>query len=139
MIQSDLTNFLKLPVNARFVLIPQQYMSATAWVTFFKYKLKKKNKFGDIMRKMLPILNMMMNNQKIIMGYKISCNGRTSRRGRASSFLRSRGAFPYSKAVSQVSYGYGTVILKNSVCGIKVWLFLRKKIKMLNHENLYSF
>lgn len=72
------------------------------------------------MRNVMPILNQLMYDDEMLMGYKITCSGRTSRRGRASFSIRSRGNLPLSTVVASVSYAFGTIVLKNSICGIKV-------------------
>lgn len=87
------------------------------------------------MSTIVPIWNRMLRYN--LLGYKVSCNGRMSRRGRASSFIRSRGKFPFSAVVSFVSYGFTTVVLKNSICGIKVWLFFKKNPKLLNSPHVF--
>ena len=70
----------------------------------------------------MPLFKQMMR-YKALTGFKIACSGRLSRRGRASHYVRSRGKNPLSKITAFVSYAFRSVVLKNSVCGIKVWLF----------------
>nr|YP_009163140.1 ribosomal protein S3 [Balamuthia mandrillaris]AKT94916.1 ribosomal protein S3 [Balamuthia mandrillaris] len=135
MISRDLNVLLSVPVDVSLAVIPQEVMSANAWATFIKYKLKRKTHFSKIMSTIVPIWNRMLRYN--LLGYKVSCNGRMSRRGRASSFIRSRGKFPFSAVVSFVSYGFTTVVLKNSICGIKVWLFFKKNPKLLNSPHVF--
>lgn len=116
---NELSRVFNCPISFNFMVIPQEGMSAEAWATFIKYKLRRRATFGKTMSIVLPILNKIFRSGNLL-GYKIVCNGRTSRRGRASSYLKSRGKFPYSTVVSYASYGFRTVILKNSICGIKV-------------------
>lgn len=133
---NEVSRLLGCPVLFNFVVIPQEGMSANAWATFIKNKLRRGATFGKTMSIVLPILNKIFRSGNLL-GYKIVCNGRTSRRGRASSFLKSRGKFPYSTVVSYASYGYRTVILKNSICGIKVWLFFKQAPKFVNSESTF--
>nr|UQW93836.1 ribsomal protein S3 [Balamuthia mandrillaris] len=135
MASRDLNVLLSVPVEVSLAIIPQEVMSANAWATFIKYKLKRKTHFSKIMSTIVPIWNRMLRYN--LLGYKVSCNGRMSRRGRASSFIRSRGKFPFSAVVSFVSYGFTTVVLKNSICGIKVWLFFKKNPKLLNSPHVF--
>nr|AKT93886.1 ribsomal protein S3 [Balamuthia mandrillaris] len=135
MISRDLNVLLSVPVEVSLAIIPQEVMSANAWATFIKYKLKRKTHFSKIMSTIVPIWNRMLRYN--LLGYKVSCNGRMSRRGRASSFIRSRGKFPFSAVVSFVSYGFTTVVLKNSICGIKVWLFFKKNPKLLSSPHVF--
>lgn len=133
---TTLSQQLSYPIRTNFLVISQEGLSADGWATFIKYKLKRKATFGKTMSVVLPILNKIFRSGNLL-GYKIMCNGRTSRRGRASSYLKSRGKFPYSSVVSYVSYSYRTVILKNSICGIKVWLFFKGVPKFINADTSF--
>jgi len=120
LIERDLLFIFGLPMRQVFVFMPQDALSAQSWAYFIRNKLKKNTEFRSVMYQVTPILNQMLYNKDILLGYKITCSGRTSRRGRASFSIRSRGNLPLSTVVSFVSYAFCTVVLKNSICGIKV-------------------
>jgi ribosomal protein S3 len=120
LIEKDLINLFDLRVRSFFIFASQDALTAQSWVYFIRNKLKKNTYFGAIMRNITPILNQLLYTENILIGYKITCSGRTSRRGRASFSIRNRGKLPLSTVISFVSYAFGTVILKNSICGIKV-------------------
>lgn len=71
------------------------------------------------MTQVLPILKQMLY-KELITGFKIACHGRMSRRGRASGYIRGRGATSFSNMTALTTYSCRDVVLKNSLCGIKV-------------------
>ena len=118
-----------------FVMIPQEKLSAEGWARLICFKLQSNFRFGKIMSDILYILNHLIKFENLT-GYKIVCNGRLSRRGRSSSLLRSRGSMPLSTYCTYVDYSYQSVVLKNSICGIKVWLYYKKNPRWFNRWSL---
>jgi len=61
----------------------------------------------------------------------ILLSGRFSRRDRATYYWRLKGKLPFNSVTAKVDYNMLTVRLKNSLCGIKVWLCLRSRFRKL--------
>ena len=125
-ISKDLFFCFGVKSRISFIAVPQEALTASAWTDFICQKLKNKNTFGHTMTQVVPIFNQMLYQVKLLSGYKITCNGRLSRRGRAAAYIKSRGKLPFSRTSAYVSYSCRSVVLKNSICGIKVWLFYRR-------------
>jgi hypothetical protein len=119
-ISKDLFFCFGVQSRISFIAVPQEALTASAWTDFICHKLKNKNTFGHTMTQVIPIFNQMLYQAHILSGYKVSCNGRLSRRGRSSAYIKSRGKLPFSSTSAFVSYSCRSVVLKNSICGIKV-------------------
>lgn len=61
-----------------------------------------------------------------IIGFKISCCGRVSRRQRATYFWRRYGKVAYNSYNHNIDYDFLTFPLRFGACGVKVWLSLKK-------------
>jgi hypothetical protein len=58
----------------------------------------------------------------LIYGFKIACNGRFARRGRATHIWKTHGKLPSSNTNIFVDYSIMLPVLLNSICAVKVWL-----------------
>lgn len=57
-----------------------------------------------------------------LLGFKISCSGRFSRRDRASHISFIKGKVPLNTLKSKIDYGFWSVPIKNSAISVKVWM-----------------
>lgn len=55
-----------------------------------------------------------------LLGFKIHCKGRFSRKQRASSIWYQEGKVPLNTLSSRIDYSFHTIPLRNSLCSIKV-------------------
>lgn len=59
-----------------------------------------------------------------LVGFKIMCAGRFARRGRAGLAYQSTGLSSSTNTLHRTDFAFSTVLLTNSICGLKVWLSL---------------
>ncbi len=125
--------FLKLFLNKyKRILFPHSYSKI-----FFNFKsLEKINISSNVVSRYICIRLLQRYNLKSIIkpivqdltqnaavaGFKISCCGRFTKKEIAAFFYRSSGSVSLSKATSLIDYAFNEVVLKYSVCGIKVWI-----------------
>ena len=87
-----------------------------------------------------PILKH-FNKNKILKGYKIICSGRFTKKEIAVYHVKSFYSIPFNNISSFLDYSYNDVVLKYSLCGIKVFLnriiINRKKKKKLLLKNVF--
>jgi ribosomal protein S3 len=95
---------------------------------FLRFKL-----WTNVMQHVLQLNN--INNRKIrqnffrnhypssIMGYKLHCCGRFSRKQIASSLWFNFGNVPLNTISAKIDYGFNTIPLHNSLVSIKVWIY----------------
>jgi hypothetical protein len=81
-------------------------------------KLRKGHNLGKILKPVFKNLN----ENPLILGYKIGCSGRFSRKQRATYLWENAGNFPLNKLNAVIDYSYRQVTLKFGACGIKIWL-----------------
>jgi hypothetical protein len=70
---------------------------------------------------LMPMLRHLSNN-KYVRGFRIVCAGRFTRKEIALYDLRTYSSVPFSGVTSRLDFSLSEVILKYSICGIKVWL-----------------
>lgn len=74
---------------------------------------------------------------RILNGYRLICNGRFSRKQRASKYVFSFGRISLSTVSRRIDYSFQTSVLKNSVCGFKLYLsFIGYRLEHLHKTNL---
>ncbi len=69
----------------------------------------------------MPMLRHLSNNQ-YVKGFRIVCAGRFTRKEIALYDLRTYSSVPFSGVSSRLDFSLSEVVLKYSICGIKVWL-----------------
>jgi hypothetical protein len=74
-----------------------------------------------------------LSNTFFIRGFRISCAGRFTRKEIALYDLRTYSSVPFSGSSLPLDFSFSEVILKYSICGIKVWLHRR-----VVSENFFS-
>jgi hypothetical protein len=70
---------------------------------------------------LMPMLRHLSNNQ-YVKGFRIVCAGRFTRKEIALYDLRTYSSVPFSGVSSRLDFSLSEVVLKYSICGIKVWL-----------------
>lgn len=70
---------------------------------------------------LMPMLRHLSNN-KYVRGFRIACAGRFTRKEIALYDLRTYSSVPFSGVTSRLDFSLSEVVLKYSICGIKVWL-----------------
>ena len=60
--------------------------------------------------------------EKWFHGFKIKFKGRFKRRNRSKKLVFGMGKMPLTTVSVYVDYNFSTIVLRNSICGIKVWL-----------------
>lgn len=60
------------------------------------------------------------NDTAILYGYKFHFVGRFTRKQKSANFWYLRGSMAYSSAVAKVDYAFYTIIMRYSVCTVKV-------------------
>jgi hypothetical protein len=87
---------------------------------FFNIK-KTKGNFFLCIRPVKFFLKSLFRRKKIL-GYKLICTGRFSRRQRSQKKVYSNGPVPLSDLRQKIDFSFITIILKNSICGIKLYI-----------------
>lgn len=70
---------------------------------------------------LMPMLRHLSNNE-YVRGFRIVCAGRFTRKEIALYDLRTYSSVPFSGVASRLDFSLSEVVLKYSICGIKVWL-----------------
>lgn len=70
---------------------------------------------------LMPMLRHLSNNE-YVRGFRIVCAGRFTRKEIALYDLRTYSSVPFSGVTSKLDFSLSEVVLKYSICGIKVWL-----------------
>jgi hypothetical protein len=55
-------------------------------------------------------------------GFKIQFSGRVSRRDRATYYWKKFGKLPLNTKLAKIDYYYKTLIMRNSICIMKIWI-----------------
>jgi hypothetical protein len=98
--------------------ITESQISASSISNYLAIKLRQHFKLKSALN---PVLNLLSNNKHLI-GYKIQCSGRFTRKEIAERLIFSKGKVSLNTFSSKIDYSASTVVLKYSLCGIKVWL-----------------
>jgi hypothetical protein len=77
---------------------------------------------------LIPILKHLSNHSFLVNGFRITCAGRFTRNEIATYDLRTYSSVPFSNTSATLDYSFSDVVLKYSICGVKVWL----------HKNVFS-
>lgn len=93
-------------------------ITASTAANFIAIKLKQHFKLNNAVNPVLKALHACKN----VEGYKVQCAGRFTRKQMAETVKFGKGRIPLNTFSSKVDYAAATVILKYSLCGIKVWI-----------------
>jgi hypothetical protein len=112
-----------------FFLFPlEQSMTASRVVYVIRRRLSQNYSLNYVLKQLLRSLD----RQVDIIGYRISCNGRFSRRQRAThrwakSSLKGKDLLLLNSASSLIDYSFGEGITRYGMYGIKVWIVRKRK------------
>lgn len=125
-----LTFFLSKFIASKFILhiCKINYLGVNIQTigTYIGARLKQRFK---VMQIMAPVIKNLQQNKNIL-GYKFSFCGRFSRKEIATYEYYKHGAVPLNTRKALIEYALFGVILKDSYCGIKVWLNKRKEKRL---------
>ncbi len=115
--------FFKFPISLKICKINFLGVNVNIVGAYIINKLKLRFKIFQVIS---PVLRDLKSN-KSIKGFKFSFCGRFSRKEMATCQWFSNGKVPSNTLNSFIEYKLFTVILKDSLCGIKIWITRRKK------------
>lgn len=98
---------------------------------FIIVRLQQRFKISQII---IPIMKNLKENQNIL-GYKFAFSGRFSRREMATYEWFVDGAIPLNTIHAKIEYKQFPVLLKDGICGIKIWI--NRKFKQENNFIVY--
>lgn len=107
-------------MNVYFVIRKSEDISASSIIYFILGKIANYYKLSSIINSITKILQLYIK-YNLIFGYKILCMGRFSRKDRASYIWRSF-KIPLNTKFSAIDFSWRNIILKYSICIIKVWI-----------------
>ena len=110
--------FPALIIDLKFCFLANNELRASSLVSFMIIKLNQKFRVPALIRWIRKIIV----NYVKPHGFKLQLSGRFTRKQRASKFVLSYGTLPLNTMTALIDYAFKTVVLKYSVCGIKVWL-----------------
>jgi ribosomal protein S3 len=105
-------------VNFNFKCLNKTSITASIIAKYICVRLLQKYSIKQIVR---PIINDLVRN-RYVSGFKISCCGRFTKKEIATYFWKKIKRVSLSRATSRVDYSFKEVVLKYSICGVKVWL-----------------
>jgi hypothetical protein len=109
-------NFKK--VNFIFKSITRSSITAPVIAKYICVRLSQKYSMKEILK---PVIKDLISN-RYISGFKISCCGRFTKKEIATFFWKKIKKVSLSQGTSHVEYSFNEVVLKYSICGVKVWL-----------------
>lgn len=98
--------------------ISKKEITASLISKYICIRLRQKFALKEIIR---PILKDLTNNSAI-KGFRLSCCGRFTKKEIATYRWERRGNVSLNTIAASIDYSFNYVILKYSVCGIKIWL-----------------
>lgn len=93
-------------------------LNATVLSKYLTIRLRQRFQLKEAL---MPMLRHLSNN-KYVRGFRIVCAGRFTRKEIALYDLRTYSSVPFSGVTSRMDFSLSEVVLKYSICGIKVWL-----------------
>jgi ribosomal protein S3 len=109
-------NFRK--VNFIFKSITRTSITAPVIAKYICVRLSQKYSMKEILK---PVIKDLISN-RYVSGFKISCCGRFTKKEIATFFWKKIKKVSLSQTTSRVEYSFNEVVLKYSICGVKVWL-----------------
>lgn len=96
-------------------------LNASVLAKYLTIRLKQRFQLKEAL---MPMLRHLAYNQ-YVKGFRIVCAGRFTRKEIALYDLRTYSSVPFSGVTSRLDFALSEVVLKYSICGIKVWLHRR--------------
>lgn len=101
-------------------------ITASVITKFIAVRLKQKFSLKEILK---PILKDLSTNPSL-KGFRLSCCGRFTKKEIATYKWERRGKISLNTIEAKIDYSFDFVILKYSVCGIKIWLHRNPNYKL---------
>jgi ribosomal protein S3 len=105
-------------VNFIFKSISRNSITAPVIAKYICVRLSQKYSMKEILK---PVIKDLISN-RYVSGFKISCCGRFTKKEIATFFWKKIKKVSLSQSTSRVEYSFNEVVLKYSICGVKVWL-----------------
>lgn len=77
------------------------------------------NEVKSVLKKELPFFNIIQRDLQLL-GFRLKCSGRFSRKQRASSFSYTVGKVPLSTVTAFVDFSMDSISLRFGACGLKI-------------------
>lgn len=97
---------------------------------FFFLKLKTGFTLMELVNPIRTEMRTVQKEDDRFRGFKFRFSGRFKRRHRSKKYVFGKGPMPLTTVARYIDYDYKTVILRNSICSIKIWL--NQSPKMIN-------
>jgi len=117
-------------------------------VKFLSRKLLQRFSLNEVLRNIINNLRLKVYNKALkspLLGYRFSCNGRFTRKQRATFLWERFGRLSLNTLDATVDYCFLPIKLKNGICGLKFWIFLdwdryniNKNLSRLRVRDQYS-
>lgn len=101
-------------------------VNASIIAEFFYIRLKQYYTIWEILRTINYLFKLLRFKYRIIKGYRIVFSGRFTRKQRSTYSWRTVGSISPSTVKSNLDYCHTSVVLKYSICTVKVWVRLKK-------------
>lgn len=130
--------------NFYFEFIPINFsnINSVFLVKFLAKKLQQRFSLNEVLKTIVFTLRNKVFNKNLkspLLGYRFSCNGRFTRKQRATFLWERFGRLSLNTLTSTVDYTFLPVKLKNGICGLKFWVFLDWNRYNLNNYLLGCF
>jgi len=106
--------------NTKIILKKMETIELNAAVLSKYIAIRLRQRF-QLKEALMPMLRHLSNNE-FVRGFRIVCAGRFTRKEIALYDLRTYSSVPFGGVASRLDYSLSEVVLKYSICGIKVWL-----------------
>lgn len=113
------------------------YESVTAQIVANYMTIRLRQRF-QLREVLMPILRSLTLHPTVL-GFRITCAGRFTKKEIAVYDLRTFSSVPFSGVSKRLDYGFSEVVLKYSICGIKVWLHKRMRVVDFNLPRRYNY
>lgn len=113
------------------------YENVTAQIVANYMTIRLRQRF-QLREVLMPILRSLILHPTVL-GFRITCAGRFTKKEIAVYDLRTFSSVPFSGVLKRLDYGFSEVVLKYSICGIKVWLHKRMRVVDFNLPKKYNY
>src|SRR6185437_1669851 len=122
-------------LNIVWKMLHYNNFSAQIVANYISIRLRQRFQLREII---MPILRS-LSSHPFISGFRISCAGRFTKKEIASYDLRTYSSVPFSTVSKRLDYALSEVVLKYSICGVKVWLHKRIYLDDLQFPRMENY
>lgn len=121
-----------------FFLFPSYVLLTAKMIAYvIRIRLTQKYSLGEILNKFVSFLN----KESELIGFRITCHGRFTRRQRSShrlikSSLKNKDKLLLNTFTGLVDYAYVEQPLKYGMCGIRIWLVKNPQFETIQYHSL---